>query len=114
MGWPRLPSPSLPAATMTDLHAQLRAAVEERKRVAEAAMATVPQTYGTQALATPQRILADYKRDTSVLDRHNRDTWPFEGYCFWCSEETVGSPILIEYPCPEIRDLAEEYGVTVS
>ena len=98
---------------MNDLHERLRAAVDERKRIATAAAARLT-TWGNGAYATPTRILADCKRDLSVLDRHNPDSWPFEGHCFWCSEETFGESILVAYPCPEIQELAEEYGVEVA
>jgi hypothetical protein len=56
----------------------------------------------------PVRVLRRCQRDLSVLERHTRDEF---GHCFWCSEDGY-QPINVQYPCPEIRELAEEYEVS--
>lgn len=59
----------------------------------------------------PYFALKSCARDFKVLERHVKEVLS-SGVeaCFWCSEDGY-NPIVIRYPCIEIKDLAELYEV---
>jgi len=61
----------------------------------------------------PYFTLKSCARDRKVLERHTLEVLP-SGVetCFWCSEDGY-YPVVIRYPCPEIKDLAELYEVAL-
>jgi hypothetical protein len=132
------------------LHERLRAAVEERKRVAtEAAdrdsgewfmgdkwnvhrvesdagydwyaehalvvFGNVKPQSEHIALNDPARVLRDCDRDLKVLERHVDAGVEDEYSTGWCRgcHANFYEEWAEEWPCPEIRDLADEYGVEV-
>lgn len=59
----------------------------------------------------PFTVLRHCARDRKVLERHARDE-RMSRFCFWCSEDGY-DPINVEYPCVEVRELAELYEVAL-
>ena len=61
----------------------------------------------------PYFVLKSCARDRKVLERHTLEVLPSGvEICFWCSEDGY-YPVVIRYPCPEIKDLAELYEVAL-
>lgn len=104
---------------MEDLHEQLREAITIRKAVAVGgaipfgprwsirmtAGALGPDAAEHIAAHDPAAVLRHCERDLKVLGRHYRMPQHPTRWCRWC----LDAP----WPCVEIRDLAEAYGIEV-
>lgn len=60
----------------------------------------------------PADALLRYARDRKVLERHERDHI-YDEYVWSCVRCTDGDCVAVEWPCDDIRDLAESLGVPI-
>lgn len=63
-------------------------------------------------LHDPADALRRYARDRKVLERHERDHI-YDEYVWSCVRCTDGDLVAVEWPCDDIRDLAESLGVPI-
>ncbi len=104
------------------LHDNLLAAITARQERARAALSgpydqlsvSWPRTAGKNALIEfiaaedPAAVLRHCARDLKVLQRH-APAVDLPELCCWCYTDTTDD--YVPWPCPEIRDLAEAYGL---
>lgn len=114
---------------MADLHDRIRAAIEARRQRAQAALhgpyesllMTWPRMTGRAvflefiAAEDPATVLRHVDRDLKVLERHKQvvaEGWGKDALvCELTWMASDGWPI--DWPCDDIRDLAEAYGVEI-
>lgn len=102
------------------LHDQLEAAIKERLAVAQAALAvwpepdfyaSRPQWFAHINANGPDRVIRDCERDLKVLMRHG-PARRLGGTHEICAHDWADSDgWLSMWPCAEIADLAEAYGI---
>lgn len=90
---------SFPHETVLKIARAIRAADEEAK--------------AASSLRVGELLQKHLDEDVDVLSRHEPIAYESGQpgyYCFWCSEDGF-EPIIITWPCPEVRSVAKALGV---